>query len=111
MATKRIKDPAAASRGSTVSVQPLLRSARAQLKAGAHHEARETIQAVFAIEPGNPLARTLRKEILDAALRHLVAEGFAEWSGGKPKGSKHPLKPKAGPTVSDYIVEERDRLR
>jgi tetratricopeptide (TPR) repeat protein len=52
-----------------------------------------------------------RRAVLNAALRTLVDEGFASWSGGKPKGSKRPVKLKAGPPVSDYIIAERDQRR
>ena len=52
-----------------------------------------------------------RRQILDGYLWLLVREGKAYWAGGKPKGSKHPIELAPGTSVSDYIIEERDRLR
>ena len=56
-------------------------------------------------------AEATRRQILDGYLWLMVREGKASWSGGKPKGSKRPVKLTPGPPISDYIVEERDRLR
>ncbi|MCF6149427.1 MAG: type II toxin-antitoxin system prevent-host-death family antitoxin [Candidatus Kuenenia sp.] len=42
----------------------------------------------------------------DSKLISLVNEGFAVWKGGKPVGSKHPVKIK-GKTVSEIVIEER----
>ena len=47
----------------------------------------------------------------EAALWRLVDDGLAHWSGGKPKGSKRPVKLTPGPSISDLIIEERERLR
>jgi hypothetical protein len=52
-----------------------------------------------------------RRQILDGYLWLLVREGKAHWAGGKPKGSKHPVKLPPGVSASQYIIEERDRLR
>lgn len=52
-----------------------------------------------------------RRQIIDAALWRLVDSGFASWNGEKPRGSKNPVKLSPGPPVSDYIIEERRRLR
>jgi len=52
-----------------------------------------------------------RRQILEGYLWLMVREGKAEWSGGKPKGSKHPARITPGPPISDYIIEDRDRLR
>ena len=49
--------------------------------------------------------------VLDAMLRRLTKSGFASWSGGKPKGSKRPVKLTPGPPISDYIIEDRERAR
>lgn len=42
----------------------------------------------------------------DPQLLSLVKEGFAVWKGGKPVGSKYPVKIK-GKTVSEIVIEER----
>lgn len=42
----------------------------------------------------------------DSQLIALVREGFASWNGGKPAGSKPPVKIK-GKTVSEIILEDR----
>ena len=42
----------------------------------------------------------------DSRLLSLVKEGFAIWKGGKPGGSRHPVKIK-GKTVSEIVIEER----
>jgi tetratricopeptide (TPR) repeat protein len=48
-----------------------------------------------------------RRQILDAFLWRLVDSGQAAWSGGKPKGSKSPVKITMGPPVSDYVIQDR----
>lgn len=42
----------------------------------------------------------------DSKLLSLVREGFAVWKGGKPAGSKHPVKIK-GKTISEIVLEDR----
>jgi prevent-host-death family protein len=42
----------------------------------------------------------------DSRLLSLVKEGFAAWKGGKPTGSRHPVKIR-GKAVSDIILEDR----
>ncbi len=42
----------------------------------------------------------------DSRLLSLVKEGFAIWKGGKPVGSRQPIKIK-GKTVSEIVIEER----
>jgi prevent-host-death family protein len=37
----------------------------------------------------------------------LVAEGRANWSGGKPAGNPRPARITAGWTVSDAVLEDR----
>ena len=39
--------------------------------------------------------------------RRLVAEGRANWSGGKPVGSHGPVRVTAARTVSDAVLEDR----
>lgn len=43
---------------------------------------------------------------VDSKLLSLVKEGFAVWKGGKPVGSRHPVKIK-GKTVSEIVIEDR----
>jgi prevent-host-death family protein len=40
--------------------------------------------------------------------RRLVAEGRANWSGGKPVGSHRPVRVTAARTVSDAVLEDRE---
>ena len=42
----------------------------------------------------------------DSRLLSLLKEGFATWKGGKPTGSRHPVKIK-GKTVSEIVLEDR----
>jgi len=42
----------------------------------------------------------------DSGLLSLVKEGFATWKGGKPTGSRHPVKIK-GKAISDIVLEDR----
>jgi len=37
----------------------------------------------------------------------LVSAGQAHWSGGKPKGCRHPVATSDGQTVSAVVLEER----
>ena len=43
---------------------------------------------------------------VDNAAWRLVEEGLASWSGGKPQGSRNPVKGR-GRLVSEIIVEDR----
>ena len=42
----------------------------------------------------------------DSKLLSLVKEGFASWRGGKPTGSRRPVKIE-GKTVSEIVLEDR----
>jgi len=42
----------------------------------------------------------------DSRLLSLVKEGYATWKGGKPTGSRHPVKIK-GKAVSEIVLEDR----
>ena len=48
-----------------------------------------------------------RRQVVEGYLWLLVRDGKAEWSGGKPIGSKHPVKLTPGPSISDMIHEMR----
>ncbi|HLF71937.1 MAG TPA: tetratricopeptide repeat protein [Dehalococcoidia bacterium] len=49
----------------------------------------------------------VRRSIVEMALRDLVRSGFASWDGGKPKGSKNPIKLTPGPSITEMIHEGR----
>ncbi len=78
---------------------------------GQNNEALAAVNQALALRPDDAEAQALHRELLDKVLRELVDKGFAHWSGGKPKGMKRPVKVTPGPPISDYIVEERERLR
>ena len=40
--------------------------------------------------------------------RRMVAEGRAQWSGGKPDGPPRPVTRTSGPTLSDAVLEDRE---
>jgi prevent-host-death family protein len=40
--------------------------------------------------------------------RRLVAEGRASWNGGKPGGSRRPVRVAPSRTVSDAVLEDRE---
>ena len=40
-------------------------------------------------------------------LHRLVKDFCAGWAGGKPKGSKRPVKLTPGPPISDYVIQDR----
>lgn len=42
----------------------------------------------------------------DSKILSLVKEGFAVWKGGKPAGSRHPVKIR-GKAVSEIVIEDR----
>jgi tetratricopeptide (TPR) repeat protein len=77
--------------------------------------ARSDIDVVLSDSPNLPVeigeAQERRRQILNAYLWRRVRSGGASWSGGKPIGSKNPLKVPPGSNISDYIVRERDTLR
>jgi len=37
----------------------------------------------------------------------MVAEGRAQWAGGKPSGPARPLTLTSGPTMSEAVIEDR----
>lgn len=47
------------------------------------------------------------RALREAGLWRMVDDGLANWSGGKPKGSTHPVKVSPGPPVSDYVIQDR----
>jgi len=80
--------------------------ALALARLGNHKEAVTLIDELPTQRVSSELA-DLRKAIIEDQLWRLVDSGFASWSGGKPKGSRKPVKVTPGPPVSDYIIEDR----
>jgi tetratricopeptide (TPR) repeat protein len=77
------------------------------LSLGRTQEALRDIEAV-----GNRLPKSMgvaqrRRQIIEASLRQLADSGFGSWSGGKPKGSKHPVKLAPGPSITELVHEGR----
>lgn len=72
-----------------------------------YNEALGSINRYLALRPDDADAQALHRELLDKRLWELVAEGFARWSGGKPKGSDPGIPITPGPPISDYIIEDR----
>jgi Flp pilus assembly protein TadD len=60
----------------------------------------------LAIRPDDKVA-AMRHAALEALLWNLVEQGFASWSGGKPKGSDPPIEVTPGPPISDLIHQMR----
>ncbi len=69
------------------------------------------------VKKGEKILITERKKVIatiapvgrtgdDSFLLSLVKEGFASWKGGKPMGSRHPVRIK-GKTISEIILEDR----
>jgi prevent-host-death family protein len=50
----------------------------------------------------SPPAEKATHQRLDAMLR----EGVADWSGGKPRGSRRPVRIK-GPSIAQTVIESR----
>ena len=71
---------------------------------------REAISALEILQ-AHPIVQKARQTLIELVLKRLVDEGFASWAGGKPEGSKNPIKLAPGTNISDYIIEERERLR
>lgn len=69
------------------------------------------------IKKGEKIAITEREKVIatvvpiervgeDSKLLSLVKEGFAVWKGGKPVGSRYPVRIK-GKTISEIVIEDR----
>ncbi len=56
-----------------------------------------SIATIAPIEPREDLAWAYK----------MVAEGRAHWNGGKPKGSRRPVRIKNGRLASDVVLEDR----
>jgi len=71
----------------------------------------DEVQARLAALPDAPPERDglskRREQISDGYLWRMVRLGLLTWSGGKPKGSKNPVKVSPGPYISDYVIEDR----
>jgi prevent-host-death family protein len=74
-----------------------------------HHLKRVRAGARLTVtERGKPIATLVPVEEKDdlAWLHKMVAEGRAQWSGGKPKGSRNPPRVR-GHRASDIVIEDR----
>ena len=74
-----------------------------------HHLKRVRAGARLTVtERGKPIATLVPVEEKDdlAWLHKMVAEGRAQWSGGKPKGSRNPPRVR-GQRASDIVIEDR----
>jgi prevent-host-death family protein len=74
-----------------------------------HHLKRVRAGARLTVtERGKPIATLVPVEEKDdlAWLHKMVAEGRAQWSGGKPTGSKNPPR-NTGRLLSDIVIEDR----
>jgi prevent-host-death family protein len=74
-----------------------------------HHLKRVRAGARLTVtERGKPIATLVPVEQKDdlAWLHKMVAEGRAQWSGGKPTGSKNPPR-NTGRLLSDIVIEDR----
>jgi Flp pilus assembly protein TadD len=60
----------------------------------------------LAFRPDDEVA-AMRHAALEALLWNLVDQGFASWSGGRPKGSDPPIEVTPGPPISDLIHQMR----
>jgi antitoxin (DNA-binding transcriptional repressor) of toxin-antitoxin stability system len=74
-----------------------------RVRAGSRLVVTERGQAIATIGPVEP--STPGPEIEWA--RRMVAEGRAQWSGGKPKGSPRRITLTSGPTLAETVFEDR----
>lgn len=88
-------------------VAALRQASLAHLELGQIEAARELMKRALTIEPDNKPLKKARKKVTEASLWHMVGNGLASWSGGKPKGSATPV-PVSGPGfVSDLVHKNR----
>lgn len=74
-----------------------------RVRAGARFQVTERGRAIATISPAQ--AADEPAEVQWA--RRMVAEGRAQWSGGKPEGSSRPVTLTSGATLSDAVLEDR----
>jgi prevent-host-death family protein len=67
-------------------------------------------EQVVVTEDGKPVAviSPTGQTPEEAAMWKLVAQGKVRWSGGKPKGSAHPVKLRGGPSMAQTVIEGRE---
>jgi len=63
-------------------------------------------ESFLVVDRGEPVARIVPAVGDLRGLEGLAARGVVRWSGGKPRGSKHPPKVRGG-KVSDFVIEDR----
>jgi prevent-host-death family protein len=66
-------------------------------------------QRLVVTERGRPVAMLVPAEPASdlAWLHRMVAEGRADWSGGKPTGASRPIRLRSGPTIAETVLEDR----
>ena len=70
-------------------------------------EALATVERVLEERSDDSGAMKVRARVVELQLWDLVDAGVASWSGGKPKGSKHPVKLTPGPSITEMVFEAR----
>jgi prevent-host-death family protein len=67
-----------------------------------------TGEKIVITEHGRPIALLMPVEQSEDAREawELVGAGLASWSGGKPRGSAHPAKPR-GKSTAEMVLEDR----
>ena len=91
-----------------IEIAALLHQTESHLDAGDLEGARNAILQALALEPDDEQVRALSKRVSQTALLRLVDQGFARWSGEKPRGSKSPIRLTPGPSISEMIHEMRE---
>ncbi|MPZ48303.1 MAG: hypothetical protein GEU75_03155 [Dehalococcoidia bacterium] len=104
----RRKNPENRHGAPAIEIATLLHKTESYLDAGNLDGARTAIKQAMALEPDDEQVRALSKRVSQTALLRLVDQGFARWSGEKPKGSKNPVKLTPGSSISEMIHEMRE---
>jgi antitoxin (DNA-binding transcriptional repressor) of toxin-antitoxin stability system len=64
-------------------------------------------ERVVVTERGRPIAVITRpRGVAEERIERMISERQAFWGGGKPRGSRKPLRIK-GPSVADAVIEDR----
>ena len=63
-------------------------------------------ESLLIMDRGTPIARVSPAAPQVETLAELVADGLAEWGGGKPQGSFRPARVREG-RISDIVIEDR----
>jgi hypothetical protein len=74
---------------------------------GRYHDAITAFDKALEMHPKSSETTYAREAALAGLLHGLVKEGTISWGGGKPKGLDEPVVLSSGPSLSDYIAENR----